>query len=357
MTPVLAPSLFSCPPDATLRDVLARIDQSSPHLFQLVVDKAGMLLGTVTDGDVRRAMLRGAKLEDCVRDWMHVSPMTGLVGQPEDNLRKLQSVRSSRAFLPILDGHGVVTEIQVRGRQREGGISSALVMAGGRGTRLGSLTQNVPKPLLPVHGRPILDHVLARIEEADATRVFISVHHFSDQIKSFIAARPNRQPVEFIEESSPLGTAGALTMMRGIHQESPVLVVNGDVITSVDFTKVHDFHCRHGLDATVCVAQHDIDVPFGVVRYGEDGLFEAIDEKPRISHFIAAGVYYLSPEMIALVPSGRPIDMPELLGIGRKIGLRIGLFPIHEYWRDLGRPGDLDAAQAELSSLDRDQRD
>jgi dTDP-glucose pyrophosphorylase len=353
----LEPAAFSCPPDATIRDVLERIDRSTPHLFQIVVDREGKLLGTVTDGDVRRAMLRGAKLEDPVRDWMHVGPLTGLQGQAEANQRKLLTFRSGRAFLPIVDDHGSVTEIQVLGRRRESGISSALVMAGGRGTRLGTLTQNVPKPLLAVRGRPILDHVLARIEEAEATKVFISVHHFSDQIKSFIATRSNRQPVEFVEESSPLGTAGALTMIQGAELGDPVLVVNGDVITSVDYNKVHDFHFRHGLDATVCVARHDIDVPFGVVRYGEDGMFEGIDEKPRISHFIAAGVYYLSPEMIALVPSGRRIDMPELLGMGRKIGLRIGLFPIHEYWRDLGRPDDLDAAQTEVAGIERRQRD
>jgi len=121
-------------------------------------------------------------------------------------------------------------------------------------------------------------------------------------------------------------------------------VVNGDVITKIDFGALHEFHQRHGLDGTVAVSRYDVDIPFGVVRYGTDGMFEAIEEKPRISSVISAGVYFLSPEYFALIPKDQTVDMPELINRGKRIGLRAGLFPIYEYWTDVGSPDDLEAA-------------
>jgi NDP-sugar pyrophosphorylase family protein len=222
-------------------------------------------------------------------------------------------------------------------------------MAGGEGRRLGERTRTIPKPLLPVGGRPILDHVLNQLEDAAVEEVHIAVHYLADQIKGYVSRRSNRARISFVEEDAPLGTAGAIGKLDSL-QESPVLVVNGDVITNVNFSKVHDFYLRNELDCAVCVSRFDVEVPFGVIRYGDDGLFRGIDEKPCITNFIAAGVYYLSPQITALVPRDRRMDMPELLNLGQQIGLRIGLFPIHEYWTDVGRPSDLEAAALRYSS-------
>ena len=341
--------IYSCSPTLTIREVLCRIDQA-PYHFQVVVDDEGKLLGTITDGDIRRAMLRGISLDDQVRNCMHVRPVVGHIEDSHSNLHKLETLGSSRAFLPMLDRNGVVKEINVLLRQRGAGIASALIMAGGQGRRLGERTKAVPKPLLPVAGRPILDYVLANLEGAQIPDIYISVHYLADQIKDFVSSRPNQARVHFVEEPSPLGTAGALAQMVEVPQH-PILIVNGDVVTRIDFSKIHDFHTQRGLDATICVTQHHTDIPFGVVRYGEDGSFQGIDEKPRISNFIAAGVYYLSPEFFGLVSSERAMDMPELLNQGRDIGLKIGIFPIHEYWTDVGRSADLDAADAEHRTL------
>lgn len=143
-----------------------------------------------------------------------------------------------------------------------------------------------------------------------------------------------------------MGTAGALWQIDGTKLAGPLLVVNGDVITNVDLRALHEFHGRHGLDGTVCVARHEVQIPFGVVRQDGEGMFEGIDEKPLLQHFVAAGIYYLGAEFLALAPRRQFIDMPELLNRGKRAGLKIGLFPIHEYWADVGRPDDLDAADA-----------
>jgi dTDP-glucose pyrophosphorylase len=335
---------YACSPKTPIREVMVRLDRS-PYLFQIVVDDAGRLIGTVTDGDIRRAMLQGMSFDENATACMQTRPRTGNAGDQRGNQMKLASVGSSRSFLPVLDSGGKVTEIMVRD-EREAGIAHALVMAGGFGKRLGERTKTTPKPLLPVGGKPILEYVLAGLEKSSVRTIYVSVHFKSEQIRRFLDDRANVSTMHVIEETEPLGTAGALGLLRNPAQ-APLLVVNGDVITDVDFSTLHEYHVRHALDATIGVTRYDVDVPFGVVRYSREGLFDGIDEKPKIINYIAAGVYYLSSEIFGMVPGQQQTDMPELLNQSRAIGRKIGLFPIHEYWTDVGRSDDLAAADAE----------
>ena len=334
--------VYLCPPTLSMRDAMARLN-ASDHLLQLVVDQDKVLVGTLTDGDVRRALLRGLSLDAAVAECMHAKFVAGRVGADTENRSLLFSDRRLVNFVPVVDGEGRVREVLIRSGQRAG-ATEALIMAGGFGRRLGERTSKTPKPLLPIGGRPILEHLLSRLEDAGIPNVYISLHHFADQIRSFVQRRNNRAKISFVTEDVPLGTAGALGRMA--QPCVPILVMNGDVLTDVDVNALHDFHESHGFDATVGVAQYEIDVPFGVVRYNENGFFGGIEEKPRVTNFIAAGVYYLSPQFVSLVPRDRPVDMPELLNLGRSIGLRIGVFPIYEYWTDIGRPDDLDRAES-----------
>lgn len=332
---------YVCGPDTPISEVLRRID-SSPQLFQMIIDLDGRLLGTVTDGDIRRAMLAGAGLNDSAASAMHTNPITGHVGQAIENRKKLMNLGSTRSFLPLLDDNGIVREILFAGELE--GIGSALVMAGGLGTRLGSRTKNTPKPLLEVGGRPILDHVLSSLEEVGAKNILISVNYLAEQIESYVSGRENLATIGFIHEEERLGTAGALGLIDESFATEPLLVVNGDVITSVDFRALYEYHQRHNYDGTVTVARYDVQIPFGVIRRTEDDAFDCIDEKPTVSSFIAAGIYFLSPKFQALVPRNKKVEMPDLLNSGKQVGLKIGLFPLHEYWTDVGNPHDLDAA-------------
>lgn len=334
---------YLCPADATTRDALVRLN-ATDHLFQLVTDRDGKLLGTLTDGDVRRAMLAGSSLDEPVSHCLHRSPLVGRVGEDVTNQEKLRKIGGYKAFLPVVDATGRVCDVLVAGVPMNSAVKTALIMAGGRGTRLGERTKDTPKPLLSVGDRPILEHVLTALEDAGVPEIFVSVHYLADQIEAFVGARSARARVSTIREGEQRGTIGALGRLpQPLH--GAVLVVNGDVITGVDFNAMAAFHMRHGYDATIGVARYEIDIPFGVIRHTQDGLFERIDEKPRIGHFVAGGIYLLGPEFAALVPGDRPMDMPELLNEGRGLGLSIGLFPIHEYWRDIGRPHDLAAAE------------
>jgi dTDP-glucose pyrophosphorylase len=335
-----------CGPGLSIRDVLARINDSPTHLFQLVVDEERHLLGTVTDGDVRRAILRGITLEDPVSECMHQSPKAG---QPGDDAVNRSLLRKTR-FLPILDDAGQVINVLAT-EASHGAIGSALVMAGGYGQRLGARTKDIPKPLLGVGGRPILDRVLEQLEDVGVEEIHIAVHFLGEKIERFISERTNRARIHFIRESEPLGTAGALGLLPPSAQDE-VLLVNGDVVTRVDYRALHDFHVASDLDATIGVSRYDIHIPYGVVRHDEKGLFENIVEKPTLGQFIAAGMYYLSAPFLAQVPQGRAIDMPELLDIAHRAGLRIGVFPVHEYWIDVGQPDDLELAELDHAEPD-----
>jgi dTDP-glucose pyrophosphorylase len=343
MNRIKAVDIYLCPPTALVRDALARLN-ATEHLFQLIVDAGGVLLGTLTDGDVRRAMLAGGTLDEPVGRFLHRNPIVGKHGEDATNVEKLHKMGGYKAFLPVVDETGCVREILVGGTPDEVGVKTALVMAGGLGTRLGERTKTTPKPLLTVGGRPILDHILSSLESAGVPEVFVSVHYLAEQIESFVDTRSNRATVRVIREDERRGTIGALAQLPRPRRDT-VLVMNGDVISDVDFAAFTAFHHRHGYDATIGVKRHEVDIPFGVIRHSAEGLFERIDEKPRIGHFVAGGIYLLGPEFAALVPGDRPMDMPELLNEGRALGLSIGLFPIHEYWRDIGRPHDLADAE------------
>lgn len=311
-------------------------------LCQVVVDDDMRVLGTMTDGDVRRAILRGVNLDQPVTAAMNPNPVLGKLDDPE-RMARLQQVRGVIAFLPLVSAKGVLTEIVAIGRDMRRELP-ALVMAGGRGSRLGERTRDLPKPLLPVNGKPMIEHVVASLETAGTRRVFVAAHYLADQVAAWCATRKGVAELEVIHERAPCGTAGALGLLPD-DCDGTVLVINADVVSNLDLTAFIAFHEHLDTDATIAVVRHEIEIPFGVVRSGEDGDFLGIDEKPKLSHFVAAGVYLIGPNVRAMVKRDAPLDMPELLGMARKIGLKVGVFPIHESWRDLGRPADLEAAE------------
>lgn len=339
---------FVCSPDTSIRAVMKRLDVTEiPVIF--VVDEHGVPLGAVTDGDVRRAMLTGVSIDAPVTQSMKSPPITASVdnrGEAIAHLEALQVHNPQAALIPLVNAAGHIVALAHLDEQYRTS-TSALLMAGGFGKRLGERTRSTPKPLLPVGGRPMLDRILEQLEDAGIEKIFVSVHYLADQIADFIATRANRATIELVFETEPLGTAGAISLLPDL--PGGLLLCNGDILTRLDMKSLIAFHNRHDYDATLAVASHEMRIPFGVVRHNDSGLFMGIDEKPVLRHFVAAGIYYLSPSVLPLVGKDRPTDVPELLNDARKLGLKLGLFPIHEYWSDLGRPDDLDQADKELS--------
>lgn len=331
-----------CGAGVPVRQVLGQISATA-FVAQIVVDEGRRVVGVMTDGDIRRALLRGVDLDTPVREVMNARPLLGRLGDDRRNAEALSATRSIARFLPILDADGRLHSVWLDSAARPQLV--ALVMAGGLGSRLGERTATTPKPLLPVAGRPIIEHVLTHLEDAGVGLIYVSVHYLAQRIEAFLGERASRADIRLLHETERLGTAGALGILPE-RPTGPLLVLNGDVLTRADFAALEAFHHRHEHDATIAVAHHQVQVPYGVVRHDRAGQFEGIDEKPVLRNFVAAGIYCVGPEVAALAPPNARMDMPELLNESRRAGLRVGLFPIHEYWADVGRPEDLEAADA-----------
>ena len=328
--------------EASMRDALGRLN-STPHLIQLVIKKNGTLLGMITDGDVRRALVNGANLDDPVERWMHIGPITAR--SVEEALAILPDVDGRRRCVPVVDGAHCIVSV-VSDSPDASGLENAVIMAGGFGRRYGDITRDTPKPLLPVAGRPILWHIIRDMERHGIRQIFISIHYLGDKIRDFVNGENFGSPIEFIEENEPRGTAGALGLLpEGL--KGPVLVINGDIITRVDFSAMLVQHQSRGSRITVGASTYDVEVPFGVLDVDGDGNLNTIREKPRYDHLVAAGIYIIDASLCYQIPKVEPYDMPALIHRAIQEEQRVSVFPIHEYWMDLGRPHDIRQAENE----------
>lgn len=331
-------------PELELCDALEILDNGGLRLL-LVVDQAWHLLGTLTDGDVRRAMLRHVNLRCPVSMAMNTSPRTARVTDKPEVIRQLM-VRHKLLHVPLLDESECLAGLEtyhdaVEKPERDAWV---FLMAGGFGSRLRPLTDDCPKPMLHVGGRPILEAILERFVSAGFYRFFISVHYLADLIKEYFGDGSRwGVTIHYIEEEVPLGTAGALGLLPDVG-DSPVIVMNGDVLTHLDFAALLDFHQMQGSVLTLCVREFDYQVPFGVVESDGDRVI-GIVEKPMHSFHINAGIYVLSREVIERTRPARRLDMPDLIDTLVGDNALVVSFPVYESWIDIGRLDDYENAK------------
>ncbi|MBI4539319.1 MAG: nucleotidyltransferase family protein [Gemmatimonadetes bacterium] len=342
-------------PDASLREAMASIDRNAKGIV-LVVDRARRLMGTVTDGDIRRAILGGMSLDLPVALVLeqraassYPGPITAPVGTPHAELIRLMNHHRIR-HIPLLDPEDRVQDVALLSdlvTEYELPLT-AVVMAGGFGSRLRPLTEELPKPMLPLRDRPLLQLTIERLRDAGIRRVHLTTHYKANVISEHFGDGSDfGVEIRYVEEDQPLGTAGGLSLLG--EASEPLLVLNGDIVTDLDYRAMLDFHREQQAEMTVAVRAHGFRIPYGVVEI--DGVSVVrIAEKPVSRHFINAGIYLLDPGVCRLVPSGQPYDMPELitrlLGEGRRV---IG-FPISEYWIDIGQVEDYQRALADAAN-------
>jgi dTDP-glucose pyrophosphorylase len=330
----------------SVRETIRRIDGSSTQIA-LVVDADNRLLGTITDGDIRRGLLRGVSLDDPARTIMNASPTCAHPGESREAILARMKAKALHQ-IPVVDaerrviGLEVLDELLVTRRD-----NWVVLMAGGRGARLRPLTDDTPKPMLRVGPKPILETILESFVEQGFSRFFLAVNYRADMVRAHFGDGGRwGVDIHYLAETSPLGTAGALGLLPEA-PTAPVMVMNADLLTRVGFGHMLDFHRAQGADATMGVREYDFQVPFGVVRIKDQSIVE-IEEKPVHRFFVNAGIYVLSPEALARVPQGRAFDMPELFQALISAGRPAAVFPIREYWVDIGRMDDLERAADEL---------
>ena len=339
----------SVAPTDTLRHTIGVLD-SNRRQFALVVDEQHHLLGLVTDGDIRRALLRGSTVDSPTSEVMNPTPRTAPDSATNQQLFDMMTDASVR-HMPVVTANGVVTGFATLDEFVTPEILSTpvVLMAGGKGQRLFPLTKDVPKPMLPVGGTPIIGIILERLRTLGFRDVHISVNYLAEVIEEYVGDGSRfGLRVQYIHESQPLGTAGALGALQGAMSE-PFLVMNSDLITHVDLRDLVEFHKKHDAEATVGVREHVIEVPFGVVNV-ENSFVTGLTEKPLHRSLVSAGIYCLSPDALDRMTPDEYCDMPTLLTQVMESGNNVAAFPIHESWLDVGRPEDLNRARDEATA-------
>lgn len=331
---------------SSIANAIDVIDRASAQIA-LVVDNKNALLGTVTDGDVRRAILRGEQVENAVESLMcrdFISLPTTATKKEALNLMRKVSVNR----IPVLDKHGKVVDLFLLEELMEPKKieNPVLIMAGGQGKRLLPLTKNCPKPMLNVSGKPILEIILEQCIKTGFVNFFISVYYLKNQIKDYFGDGSKwGVNIEYIEEQGPLGTAGALSLLEPL-PDQPILVLNGDVLTKVDFASLLRYFTEQKSDIVVCLREEITKIPYGVAELVGEKIV-SINEKPEIRHNVNAGVYLIGPEVLRLLPRNEYMDMPQLIHKAVECSHAVNAFPIHEYWLDIGQIEMLERAHGE----------
>ncbi len=334
----------------TVGDAAACMDRSRLGIV-LLVDQDQKLLGTITDGDLRRAMLARISLENSLDAILeqkigsaYAQPIAAHMGKsPGEYLQLLK--KHGILHLPILDKNGCVVGLVSRDEFLPTPLLGlqAVVMAGGRGSRLLPLTENLPKPMLPVGDQPLLEIIINQLREIGVKRVNVTTHHCADKIEQhFGDGHQWGVDLTYVAEDRPLGTAGSLGLMQT--PQDTTLVINGDILTQVNFQAMHAFHRALGADLTVAVRQYDVQVPFGVIDC-EGTAVRRLREKPQLNFFVNAGIYLLEPVVYQHLVSGQRMDMTDLIQLLLDRGRPVASFPIREGWLDIGQPGDYEQAQ------------
>lgn len=339
-------------PAASVRDAMDAMTRSRVG-FAVVVDGGARLLGVVTDIDIRRALLRGAELSSPVARAMNRRPLVAPQGASPERLSALFSLHK-KSHLPLVDARGrlaglaALSDYMTVPTRRPNRV---VVMAGGAGKRLGALTANTPKPMLRLGDKPILEHLVEQMSAAGFTRFTFTVNYLAEQIERHFGDGSRwGVEIEYVREPKPLGTAGALGLVKR-RSEEPLLVLNGDILTKVDFSALLAFHKAEKGLATICVKRHEIQVPYGVVEQTRRRLSRFV-EKPTQRFLVNAGIYALDPRALAWLPKRRACDMPEFLEIIRRRRRGgVACFPIQEYWLDIGGPQEFRRAEKEYGDL------
>jgi dTDP-glucose pyrophosphorylase/CBS domain-containing protein len=341
--------------DTSIHQAVAQMDVSRIGIV-LVVDEERRLLGTVTDGDVRRSILANISLDEPVRVLLlgktgspFARPITAPAGADQSTmLQTLQ--RHSILHLPLVDSDQRVVALVLLSEfvSQQVPMPHAVIMAGGTGSRLRPLTDDLPKPMLPLGDRPLMELIIGQLQQAGISHVNLTTHYKKEAIARYFGdGQDFGVEIQYVEEDQPLGTAGALSRLNGL--EGPLLVINGDILTRVDFKAMMDFHREHQADMTIGVRHYEVPIPYGVVE-AEGVVVTAISEKPVMRYLINAGIYLLEPNARRAIPTDRPYDMPDLIARLVADGRRVVSFPVREYWLDIGRAEDYHKALADLES-------
>jgi dTDP-glucose pyrophosphorylase/predicted transcriptional regulator len=337
-------------PNSTIKEALRIIDSGAMKLA-IILDENEKLVGTVTDGDIRRGLLGGLSLDDSVEGIIFKTPTVCRIEDTKERILEI-AIEKKLYQIPIVDNNGKLIGIEevdelLKAKNKS---NKVVLMVGGLGTRLYPLTKNTPKPMLKVGDKPILETIILNFKKYGFTNIILSVSYKSEIIENYFGDGSKfGVNIEYIHEEKRMGTAGALSLMKEKLKE-PFFVMNGDLLTNINFEHMMDYHSQNNSIGTMGVREYDFQVPYGVVNV--DGInIKSIEEKPVHNFYVSGGVYILSDEVLQYIPQNEYFDMPTLFEKIIADGRKSISFPIREYWLDIGRMEEFEKANNEYHEV------
>ncbi|MBO6169049.1 MAG: nucleotidyltransferase family protein [Bacteroidales bacterium] len=328
-------------PSASLLDAMKQMDEVKVKI--LLVFSGEHFEGLITIGDIQRAIIKNIALKEPVSRILNKNKVYGYQSEGEDSIR--EKMRRMRAeVMPILDEQGELVDVWFWGdlfkkaelTEREKIDLPVVIMAGGKGTRLKPITNVIPKPLVPIGDKTILETILDQFEEIGCTKFYMSVNYKADIMKYYLSQLDHKYDIEFFQEEKPLGTIGSVSLLKG-KITTPFFVSNCDSINEQDYRDVYDYHVSNHNDLTIVTMVKSFKIPYGVIETGEDGLMTALSEKPELTFQVNTGVYILNPSCIDEIPEGEFFHITHLMEKIKARGGRVGCFPVSEHaWKDMG---------------------
>lgn len=328
-------------PSASLLDAMKQMDEVKVKI--LLVFSEGHFEGLITIGDIQRAIIKNIPLKDPLSRVLNKKKIYGYLSEGEDIIKdKMRRIRAE--VMPILDENGELVDVwfwsdlfkKADMTQREKINLPVVIMAGGKGTRLKPITNVIPKPLVPIGDKTILETILDQFEEIGCTKFYMSVNYKADIMKYYLGQLDHKYDIEFFQEDKPLGTIGSVSLLKG-KINTPFFVSNCDSINEQDYRDVYDYHVSNHNDLTIVTMVKSFKIPYGVIETGEDGLMVALSEKPELTYQVNTGVYILNPSCIEEIPEGEFFHITHLMEKIKARGGRVGCFPVSEHaWKDMG---------------------
>ncbi len=331
-------------PKATIKEAMESLDKTAEKAL-LVVDDGHALLGTLTDGDLRRHILKEQDLIGIIENVYNKNPI--FVFQEDFDSEKVKKILTQNKInlIPILDQNRIVVDHitweKVFGNNTKSEDQKldvpVVIMAGGKGTRLEPFTRVLPKPLIPVCDKPIIDHILEKFRAYEISEFYLTIHHMSKIIRAYFEEKQPDYSIGFVEENEPRGTAGSLKPLKD-RLIKPFFVSNSDVIIEADYADLYLFHKKNGYDITLVASAKQFNIPYGICKLNGSGSLERIQEKPEYNFLVNTGLYVLNPDVIDLIPAEGVYHITQLISDVKKQGMKVGVYPVSEdAWIDVGQ--------------------
>ena len=339
--------------EVDIKKVISTIEEGGLRIA-LILSKENKLIGTVSDGDIRRGLLKGLSLQSPVRKIMQKDFFKANLKTTKNEISSIMK-KFAISQIPIVSDENELVGLEISEDLLPTSTkytipNFALLMAGGRGSRLKPFTNDCPKPLLPINGQPMLEIILDQCINYGIRNFYISVCYLSEKIINYFGDGSKwGVDIQYVKENRPLGTAGALKIIPKILRD-PLLVINGDVLTKTNLQDVLNYHSMNSGDITICAREHTLSSPYGVIEV-EGICFKSIVEKQTSRQLVNAGIYVINPDILDLIKKDQYLDMPELICLSKNKNKNVIVYPVHEYWLDVGKPDSYNKASFEWQNL------